>query len=99
MEFQHHLETLRMQFSKPMRLTSASRCSAYNQTPDIGGTKNGPHTMGAVDVMVYSSDAYWLIKLAMNLGWHGVGVKQTGIAVARFVHLDRRLHETIWSYT
>lgn len=93
--FLNELELLRTSYGKPMLLTSAYRCQAHND--EIGGATNSRHLVGdAIDVAVSGADAYQLIQLASAYGWNGIGVAQKG--GGRFIHLDRRQQQTIWSY-
>jgi uncharacterized protein YcbK (DUF882 family) len=99
-EFQVHLQQLRDHYDKPMPVTSGARCPAYDETK--GGM--GGHVEGAVDIGVHGSDAWWLVRHAMRLGWTGIGLRQHGPINRRFVHLDRREHAAealtpwVWTY-
>ena len=49
--------------------------------------------------------AFEIVKLAMELGFTGIGVKQNGIHAKRFIHLDTMPKKSItsprpwiWSY-
>jgi len=99
-EFQEALEQLRVQYGHPMRLSSAHRCQEHNDKVSSTG-RNGPHTKGAVDVLVWGPDAYELISDAILLDWSGIGVSQKGPKGARFIHLDDTDGPTrpwVWSY-
>lgn len=98
-EFQLELQALRETYGRPMRLSSAYRCPEHNDRVSSTG-KTGPHTKGAVDVLVSGRDALDLVQVALRLGWFGIGLKQVGPHAQRFVHLDRRPWEkgTVWSY-
>ncbi len=98
--FQDALEELRVEYGKPMRLSSAWRCPAYNARVSKTG-RTGPHTKGAVDVLIWGREAQALLKCALRLGWTGVGVAQNGPHEARFLHLDRletEMRPWVWSY-
>ena len=63
----------------------------------------GAHASGrAVDIAVSRGDAYALMRLAMRMGFTGVGVQQKGDG--RFIHLDDLTAKegwprpTVWSY-
>jgi hypothetical protein len=65
--------------------------------------KPGAHASGrAVDVGVSRSDAYALLRLAIRMGFSGIGVQQKGNG--RFLHIDDLEAKdgwprpTIWSY-
>lgn len=98
-EFIKMLQALRTEYGLPMTITSGYRCQHH----PIEAAKHfpGAHSMGiAADVSVSGADAYRLVKMAMKLGFTGVGVQQRG--AGRFVHLDIRNGEfptpSIWSY-
>lgn len=96
------LERVRELFGKPMALSSAYRCPKHNAKVSHTGT-HGPHTTGqAVDVVVAGSDALRLIKIAVDCGFTGVGVKQSGAFDSRFIHLDDLgagyPRPSVWSY-
>jgi hypothetical protein len=55
------------------------------------------HSTGlACDVGVQGADAHEILRLAMHLGFTGIGVQQKG--AGRFIHLDLRQAPTVWSY-
>jgi zinc D-Ala-D-Ala carboxypeptidase len=95
-EFMMKLQQLRIAFDKPMRITSGYR----HHTHPIElrkGHRNGAHVSGlAADIAVMGSDAHELVRLAMQLGFNGIGVSQK--AGARFIHLDVLPRKAIWSY-
>ena len=102
-DFMNMLIAIREEFDRPMIITSAFRCAAYNNK--IGGAKDSPHLHGkAVDVAVNYEDAYDLLSIALQHGMTGIGVKQKGLASGRFIHLDSmvaangRPRPTVWSY-
>jgi len=45
---------------------------------------------------VSGEDAQTLIKLALDLGFKGIGVNQKG--EGRFIHIDHRSEPAMWSY-
>jgi hypothetical protein len=99
-EFQDLLEAFRVQWGRPMKLSSAFRCSAHNIAVSTTGP-NGPHTIGAVDVAIEGPEAYGFVLAAMHFGWTGIGIHQRGSG--RFVHLDMlqdgsHPRPRIWSY-
>ena len=98
-EFQLELEYLRQEYNKSMRLSSAGRCPDYNDKVSSTG-RNGPHTRGAVDVLVWGPDYVALLGAATGLGWTGFGSSQKGARESRFLHLDRLLGPTRpWGWT
>jgi uncharacterized protein YcbK (DUF882 family) len=101
MEFPEHflrdLEDLRIHWDTPLVLNSAYRCAKHPE--EAKKAAPGEHNRGAVDIHISGPSRYFLIKLAMELGWSGIGI---GLG---FLHLDRgesRLGATrpsFWSYT
>jgi len=103
-EFMEKLEVLRVHFDTPMVVTSAYRCPKHNYTVSTTGAK-GPHTTGkAIDISIAGSDAHYLVRLAMRMGFTGIGINQKGAHISRFVHLDTLTEEEgyprprVWSY-
>lgn len=101
--FMQHVERLRMRFAKPMKVTSGARCPAYNAT--VSSTDaDGPHTKDAIDFGVSGKDAQDVVKIALDLGFTGIGIHQRGPHTKRFVHVDRlpnapgQPRPWIWSY-
>ena len=97
-EFMGKLQAFRIQYGKPMRITSGYRCPEHPL--EAKKSKPGAHASGlACDVGVDGQEAYEILKLAFQLGFKGVGVNQKG--TGRFIHLDT-LEETprpnVWSY-
>jgi len=67
------------------------------------GNGGGSHTTGkAVDIVCDRERAYILLKMAMEMNFMGIGIKQKGSS--RFIHLDMLtaqegvIRPTIWSY-
>lgn len=102
--FIDRLQSLRDKYGKPMRITSGYRCPdhpAEAHRRDTG--RLGPHTTGmAADIAIQGNEAYSLLRLAMQMGFTGIGVQQTGDK--RFLHLDTLTDNDgfprpwIWSY-
>jgi len=95
------LSQLRLWYAKPIFVSSGFRCIEHNNA--IGGTSGSAHTLGkAADITIHSKDAYALVRLALQLGFPGVGVQQRGDWEKRFIHLDwlhsDTLRPRIWSY-
>ena len=95
------LQDIREIFGTPMTLTSAYRCPDHNERISAMKSRTGPHTTGrAVDVAVSHKDALRLIRIALERGITGIGIKQHGDG--RFIHLDDLsdgVRPHIWSYT
>ena len=106
-QFMESLERIRVEMNRPLKLSSAFRCSKHNQKVSSTGP-NGPHTDHghggqAVDILISGSDALRLMEVARKYGMSGIGVKQSG--KNRFIHLDNLGNATgqprpwVWSYT
>lgn len=87
-DFMQRLQDLRTKYGKPMRITSGYRCTehpAEAHRKDSG--RLGPHTTGrAADIAIQGHEAYALMRMAMQMGFLGIGVNQKGDK--RFLHLD-----------
>jgi len=101
-QFMRKLQMLRNLYRKPMVITSGYRDAEHHKAiykkigkePPMGSM----HLQGrAADIAVSGKDAYKLIALAMVVGFKGIGVSQKK-GNKRFIHLDDREEETIWSY-
>lgn len=100
--FLEQLDELRHLYGKPLVVTSGYRCPDHNAAVSSTG-RTGPHTTGrAADLLVSRADALQLLKLALALGFTGIGVKQHG--GSRFLHVDNlpnapgQPRPTLWSY-
>jgi zinc D-Ala-D-Ala carboxypeptidase len=100
-EFMEKLQLLRTLYGKPMRITSGYR--SIKHPVEASKRAGGTHTTGrACDVAVEGSDALLLVKLALQVGFTGIGVQQKGSG--RFIHLDDVTDKhffsrpMIWSY-
>ena len=97
------LQELREAIGKPIKLSSAYRCPAYNNTVS-GSGKSGPHTTGcAVDILCSGKEAHEILTFAMIRSsiWKGMGVSQKGEHKSRFLHLDTLetdMRPWVWSY-
>ena len=103
-EFMTKLIELREKLNQPMIITSGYRSEEHNNS--IGGSYKSAHIRGlAVDVGCSGAKAYNIVKLAMELGFQGIGINQHGPHEKRFIHLDTMTSEVIgvsrpwiWSY-
>lgn len=94
-EFMGRLQALRDIFKRPMSITSGYRCA--NHPIEKAKPDPGMHSTGmACDVGVQGADAHELLRLAMHIGFTGIGVQQKG--ANRFIHLDLGKTPRIWSY-
>lgn len=101
--FMEKLILLREDFGKPLVVTSGYRSKDYNIS--INGSQNSAHLYGrAVDVLINGTEAYRLVKMALDRGFTGLGVSQKGAMQGRFIHLDdmpssdKHTRPLIWSY-
>ena len=103
-KFMEKLIELRDKLKQPMVISSGYRSEAHNIA--IGGSKRSAHLQGcAVDVVCSGEKAHNIVRLAMELGFSGIGVKQHGIHERRFIHVDTMPRHSvtsprpwIWSY-
>ena len=100
--FMSKLQALRTAYGKPMSISSGYRDYSH-PVESKKKRKNGAHPTGlAVDIVIARKEAYTLLKLALELGFTGIGIKQSGSS--RFIHLDTieespsQPRPTIWSY-
>jgi zinc D-Ala-D-Ala carboxypeptidase len=94
-KFMDLLVQLRIAYKKPMVVTSGYRDPSH--PAEQIKAEPGTHSQGiATDIAVRGADAVELLKLALQLGFKGIGVKQKG--EGRFLHLDMREQPAIWSY-
>jgi len=99
--FMEMLTELRVAYAKPLRVTSAYRDATH--PIEAKKDKPGAHSTGkAADIGVDRGEAYEVLKLALEIGFTGIGVAQKGSG--RFLHLDicdssdGMIRPTIWSY-
>ncbi|MCA9911834.1 MAG: peptidase M15 [Anaerolineae bacterium] len=91
---------VRIEYGKPMRITSGYRSTKHPN--EANKAFPGEHTHGeCVDVGVYGENAVQLMNIAMKHGFTRIGVSQKGDMNARFLHLGRSRsypNPTVWSY-
>jgi zinc D-Ala-D-Ala carboxypeptidase len=95
-------DELRHRCGFPLPITSGYRCPTHNQNVSSTGP-NGPHTTGkAMDVGVSRHRAHDVLRIALQMGFTGIGVQQKG--ASRFIHLDylkepeHAPRPSVWSY-
>ncbi len=87
-EFMDKLQELRNRLGFPLVITSGYR--SVRHPIEAKKPKGGMHTKGlACDIKCHSNTAYKIVKVALELGFTGIGINQKG-ATGRFVHLDLR---------
>jgi zinc D-Ala-D-Ala carboxypeptidase len=101
-EFIELLTTAREECGFPFIIASGYRCSKHNAAVSTTGL-DGPHTTGkAADIRVSGARAHKLVRIALNLGFTGIGVSQKGPHEKRFIHLDTlqppNPRPNIWTY-
>ena len=96
--FMEKLQELRTAYGAPMRVTSGFRDPRHSI--EVSKSAPGVHTRGcAVDIACGGQDAYEIMKIALELGFTGIGVQQRGSS--RFLHLDTYTGDprpNVWSY-
>ena len=94
--FMMALQRVRDAFGRPMRITSGFRCPDYDKR--ISGA--GVHPTGqAADIAVSGENAHLLLSAA--IGMRGIGLKQHGPHIRRFMHFDMTdgsMRPRIWTY-
>jgi uncharacterized protein YcbK (DUF882 family) len=100
--FMELVQRLRTAYGKSMRVSSGYRDPKHPIEARKAGI-SGAHTTGlACDLAVERGDAYTVLKLALELGFTGIGIQQKGSG--RFIHLDTIANNaaqprpTVWSY-
>jgi zinc D-Ala-D-Ala carboxypeptidase len=100
-DFMALLQELRTAYGKPMTVSSGFRSAKH--PIEARKDRPGTHASGyACDIAVQGAEAVELLRLALDLGFTGIGVQQKGSG--RFIHLDlhpRTAHvprPAIWSY-
>jgi uncharacterized protein YcbK (DUF882 family) len=100
--FMEKLQTLRTRYGKPVRVSSGYRDPKHPIEARKAGV-SGAHTTGlACDLAVERGESYVVLKLALELGFTGIGIQQKGSG--RFIHLDTipnnsaQPRPTLWSY-
>ena len=97
------LQKLRDTVGLPLPISSGYR--SPDHPVEISKERGGSHTLGqAFDVVCRGATAYKVVSIAMDCGFTGIGVAQSG--EGRFIHLDTITHlddfpaerPTIWSY-
>lgn len=101
-QFVTELDELRHRYGAPLKVSSGYRCPDHNAKVSSTG-RTGPHVSGrACDFAVDRTNALKLLKLALEMGFTGIGIQQKG--AGRFIHLDNlpnavgQPRPTIWSY-
>jgi uncharacterized protein YcbK (DUF882 family) len=91
--FMAALQILRDQWKKPILINSGFRCQEHNKA--VQGVPSSQHLIGrAADCRITADDRYEFVKLALNVGFKGIGI------AVNFVHIDTREGpEQLWKYS
>lgn len=96
-EFMQRLDALRKMINRPLVISSGFRDISH--PIEAKKTKAGMHTSGmACDILASHQHALDIISFALKLGFKGIGVQQKGDYSSRFIHIDLRETQTLWSY-
>ena len=100
--FMTSLQMIRRDLGFGLPVTSGARCPEYNAKVSTTG-RAGPHTTGmAANIRIWGPRAYALIAEVTNRGFLGIGVKQHGPHVGRFIHIDMlpesQKRPWVWGY-
>ena len=101
--FMLRLVLLRQELGFPLIVTSAYRSPQHNAR--VGGRSRSAHMAGrAVDIAISGDKAHRLVRMALLLGFTGIGIRQRGNYRSRYVHVDDLdkapgiPRPAIWSY-
>ena len=88
------LQKIRDHFGKPVYISSAYRCPAWNKK--VGGVSGSYHLYGqAADIKVRDIAPAEVAKYAESIGVLGIGLYETD-ADGHFVHVDTRTSKSYW---
>lgn len=88
------LQNIRDHFGKPVHISSAYRCAAWNKK--VGGVSRSYHCAGqAADIKVEDTSPTEVAKYAESIGVLGIGLYDTD-ADGHFVHIDTRAVKSFW---
>lgn len=88
------LKKIRDHFGKPVYISSAYRCPAWNKK--VGGVSGSYHLYGqAADIKVRDIAPAEVAKYAESIGVLGIGLYETD-ADGHFVHVDTRTSKSYW---
>ena len=103
-DFMKILQHIREEMQRPLAISSAARCSSWNEQVSSTG-KNGPHVFRkAADILISGADAMRLFDIARKHGISGIGLSQKGNHGKRLIHLDvlsaddGHPRPTVWTY-
>lgn len=83
------LQEMRNLDGKPFRINSAYRCVKHNK--EVGGAPKSKHREGiAFDIALDGRDIEYMVELAEQVGFKGIGRYNT------FIHVDARSRKARW---
>lgn len=87
------LQTLRTQWCEPIHINSGFRCAKHNAQLEKA-SPTSRHLKGmAADCRIEAHDRFDFLKLALEVGFTGVGIG------SNFIHLDtRETNHAVWVY-
>ena len=96
-EFMQRLDVLRKMINRPLIISSGFRDISH--PIEVKKTKAGMHTTGmACDILASHKHGLDIISFGLQLGFKGFGIQQKGDFSSRFIHIDLRETQTLWSY-
>lgn len=88
---------LRKRYGKPVNISSGYRSKRH--PIEASKATPGNHALGiAADITCWSDEAFHIVKIAMELGFTGIGVSQSRNRNERFIHIDLRDDPVLYSY-
>ncbi len=96
-DFVEALQDLRTSYGRTLTVSSGFRCPEHPvEARKTGGA--GSHASGrAADLAVSRADALEVLRIALSdERFRGFGIQQKG--AGRFIHLDSKNRNAIWSY-
>lgn len=88
------VQKIRTHFGKPVHISSAYRCSTWNEA--VGGVSGSYHCYGqAADIKVEGIAPAEVAKYAESIGVLGIGLYETD-KDGHFVHVDTRTTKSFW---
>ncbi len=92
------LQWIRDEYKKPMPVLSGCRCKAHNAK--FSSNPQSDHVNGfGIDIIVNNSqDRYKLIKLAIQVGFNRIGVRDSMIHIGMGHNDNPNPREVLWLY-
>lgn len=90
------VQLLRTRLGIPIGVSSAYRHPTH--PTEAKKKKPGMHSVAAIDLHIPGPYIHDALKMAIELGFTGIGVNYKGARNQRFLHLDFRETPMVWSY-